>query len=154
MNLTDILASWEQAQAHPQGAKQFSEALGQMAPYSGSVNPLVEKLERGQARVSIEDQPSVRNHLQSVHAIALMNLGELATGLALLSSLPAHAKGIITDLGMSYGKKARGTITAECEWQPPEFSVGDHVCRLEAILTDSDNEEVARARAEWRVRCE
>ena len=43
-----------------------------------------------------------------------MNLGEVATGLAMVAAMPDGARGIITHLGMDYLKKARGPIIAEC----------------------------------------
>ena len=98
----------------------------------------------------MRDRRIVRNHLRSVHAIALMNLGEVATGVAMMSALPEGMRGIITHLEMDYLKKARGSITAEC--RAPQAVAGErHEYDVQADLTDEAGEVVARARARWLI---
>jgi acyl-coenzyme A thioesterase PaaI-like protein len=85
-----------------------------------------------------------------VHAIALMNLGEVATGTAMLVSLPENSRAIITHLAMDYLKKARGAITAECVCVVPETSEQREYA-LEAELANAAGETVAKAHARWLV---
>lgn len=121
-----------------------------MIPYSGSIHPLVVELRPGYAKVQMRDRRAVRNHLHSIHAIALMNLGELTTGLAMTLAMPDGARGIVTGLSMEYLKKARGLLTAECTAPPFDATVsGKHDFR--ADIVDESGDVVARATAHWLV---
>lgn len=119
---TWIREGWRTASRLPGGRKLFSRALGLAIPYTGSIGAEVLALEPGYARVKLEDRRAVRNHLASVHAIALCNLGELAGNLALVASLPDDARFIVTKLGIEFKKKARGQLVAECRCAPPASS--------------------------------
>jgi len=66
------------------GSVVFSRILGLTIPYTGSIKAHVELLEPGHAIVFMKDRRCVRNHLDSIHAIALANLAELSTGLAMI----------------------------------------------------------------------
>lgn len=150
VNPTQLMSVYRTLAKLPGGRRVFSKAVGRAAPYTGTLPFLVEHLEPGFARVRLYDRKGVRNHLNSLHAIALMNLGEVSTGLAMYSTLPPSGRGIITDLGMSYVKKARGRIIAECHAEAPS-EPGRSDVHLEAILRNTNGVEVARARACWRV---
>src|SRR5688572_16003105 len=110
-----IRTSYDKLKDLPMGLAIFSRLIGWMAPYTGTITPRVEKLDSGYARISMDDHRGIRNHLSSVHAVALMNLGEVSTGLALHYDLPEGSRAILTKLSMEYLKKARGKLSAEAQ---------------------------------------
>lgn len=141
---------WARLSPLPGGRSLFSRMLGLMIPYTGSIHPLVLELRPGYAKVQMRDRRAVRNHLRSIHAIALMNLGEVTTGLAMSLAMPDEARGIVTGLSMEYLKKARGVLTAECTAPPFDASVsGRH--DFHAEIVDESGDVVARATAHWLV---
>lgn len=134
----------------PGGHFLFSRFLGLFVPYSGTIYPNVEELKPGYARISIEDRRQVRNHLKSIHAIAMMNLAELVTGLALHYELPKNARGILTNLSISYLKKGRGKLTAECHCEIPQSNAQKEY-ELISEIKNTKQEKVAIARAKWLI---
>jgi len=117
-----IRAAWDRLSPLPGGKILFSKFVGRAAPYTGSIDGRVEVLERGYAKVSMRDRKAVRNHLDCVHAIALLNLAELTGNLALSYTLPDDARFIVAGMSIDYVKKARGTIFGECRVPPVESS--------------------------------
>ena len=147
---TAILRRWQRLSRWPLGKLLFSIAVGRMARYTGTIEPRVQELRPGYARIRMRDRPAVRNHLQSVHAIALMNLAEVTTGLAMLAGMPDDARAIITNLAIEYKKKARGTLEAECAVETPRSNERREYV-LEGVVCDQAGDEVARATARWLV---
>jgi acyl-coenzyme A thioesterase PaaI-like protein len=141
---------WGRLSPLPGGKWLFSRLLGWRAPYTGSMGATVTLLEPGHARVELPDRRRVRNHLDSIHAVALVNLAEVATGLAVLVGLPASMRGILTAFSITYHKKARGRLVAECRCAVPEVRASTDF-DVEAIVTDTAGDVVARATARWRL---
>jgi acyl-coenzyme A thioesterase PaaI-like protein len=120
-----------------------------MVPYSGRLGGIVTLFEPGHVRVELRERRAVRNHLGSIHAVALVNLGELASGLAVMGGLPATVRGIVTGLDVTFSKKARGRVVAESRCGvPPEVPASTPV-DVEATIRDASGELVARVVAHW-----
>lgn len=145
-----IRSTWSRLSPLPGGKRVFSRLIGTLAPYTGTIDPLVVELGPGHARVELEDRRRVRNHLRSVHAIALMNLAEVATGLAISAGLPDDARGILSGLSIEYLKKARGRLTAECDCEIPSGSERREY-EVVGVIRDRSGDEVARATARWLI---
>ncbi len=145
-----LLRLWRILSPLPAGKWIYSRLLGFSVPYTGSVRPRVEELRPGYARVSMRDRRAVRNHLHSIHAIALANLAEVTSGLAMIVALPENSRSIVTAFSIEYLKKARGRLSAECTAPPVDASVeGEH--SIQSVVYDSTGDVVARATARWLV---
>lgn len=145
-----ILEMWERMNRLPAGKTLFSHFLGRMVPYTGSIGARVLELEPGYARVQLSDRRKVRNHLNSIHAVALMNLGEVASGLAFMTGLPKGMRAILTGFEVEFLKKARGTLESECR-SPRVTSTESQDYVVEANITDASKTVVCRVRAKWRA---
>lgn len=145
-----IRSLWDRLKPLPAGPTLFSILVGRMAPYTGTIRPRVLELGDGFARVAMDDRRRVRNHLDSVHAIALMNLGELTTGIALMYGLPGHARAILTRLAIDYYKKARGRLVAESRVTIPDGLEREEL-ELKSVIRDSSGDIVAEVTARWLV---
>ena len=146
-----LLATWRRARSFPLGGTLFMIALGRVVPYSAALGARVISLEPGVVRLRLRDRRGVRNHLGSIHAIALANLGELASGLAMTTALPPDMRSIVTALSVEFRKKARGTLMAESRVTLPSVS-GDTDHDVHAVIRDDASDVVAVVTVRWRLR--
>jgi acyl-coenzyme A thioesterase PaaI-like protein len=144
-----LVKLWEKMNRLPFGAKLFSLFLGWYAPYSGSIGANVEALAAGNVRVSLRDRRKVRNHLKSVHAIASINLGEIVTGLAVLTAITDDMRGIVLGLRSEYKKKARGKLTATAFFELPDPMEDNTPFEVSCEIKDKAGDVVATVTANW-----
>ena len=145
-----VLALWRSLSQLPFGPSLFMFVFGRRVPYSGALGARVRRLDPGRVHLELADRRGVRNHLDSIHAVALVNLGELASGLAMTTALPEGVRGIVLGIDARYLKKARGTLSVDCELTVPEVHENTDF-DVHAEIRDAANEPVARVTVRWRL---
>lgn len=145
-----ILQQWRRFNAFPLGRQLFNRLVGFTVPYAASIQPDILAIEPGLARARIRDRRRVRNHLRSIHAVALINLAEMTANLAMMSIQPGNGRWIVTGLDADFVKKARGPITAECRVADLDRSTPRDVGG-EVTLRDRSGNLVMTARPRWRI---
>lgn len=139
-----VKTTWDRLSGLPGGKRLFSRFVGRAAPYTSTIGAVVTNVSPGHARVVLEDRKAVRNHLDCVHAIALCNLAELTGNVALAYSMPEDSRFIVAGISIEYLKKARGTITGECE-MPPVSSSERREYEVPVVMRDPSGDVVATA---------
>ena len=148
---TAIGVWWRRLSRVPFGRRLFSQLIGWMAPYTATAGARIQDLGPGYSRWTLRDRRKVRNHLNSIHAVALVNLAEVTSGTAMLTALPPGTRGIVTGLSIRYHKKARGTLTAESRCEVP--SIDDDVrYDAHADIRDEAGDLVASADVTWLLK--
>jgi len=150
MNLQKIFSYWDLVSTFPLGKLVFSYFLRFFNPYTGALGAQIDILKCGHAEVILKDKRRNRNHLNSIHAIALSNLGELTSGLAVLSSLKPNTRGIVKHISIDFIKKARGTLRAVCICEVPAISK-DTEFIVHADIFDVDHDCIARISVLWKL---
>lgn len=158
MNISNLYTYWQWLQSKPGGRWLFNRLLRLMNPYTGALHANIQVLRKGYAQLELKDRRGIRNHLNSVHAIALTNLGEFTSGMALLSLFSSNMRGIPVEINIQFLKKARGLLTAECQVSLPEFGPdidpdidSDIEHTVVAEIKNSDNDIVAITRVKWKL---
>ena len=143
-----ILANWKKLKDKPFGKILFSRAVGKLAAYTGTIKALVTDLNPGHCQSLLKERKSNKNHLKSIHAVALINLGEMTSGLAVLSGMTSQVRGILTKMEMEYIIKAKGDLTAECICEIPEVKT-DLDYQVQTTIKNSSGEVVAVGTFYW-----
>ncbi len=152
IDIHQVTSLWKKFSSFPGGKKAFSKIIGFSVPYTGTLGATVVELSRGHVAVELRDRRKVRNHLNSIHAMALANIGEFATGLALQTALEAQQRAILVGFEIQYMKKARGTLRAICDFELSRKDVKQSFDEsVSANIFNAENQVVARVSAKWKV---
>jgi acyl-coenzyme A thioesterase PaaI-like protein len=110
------------------GPRLVASAVSLVAPYFASISPEITLLQPGRCDVKVRNRRAVRNHIGTVHAIAMCNMCELAAGMAIEATLDPSLRWIPRGMTVRYLKKAETDLTATATMLPParDFS-GDVV---------------------------
>lgn len=104
------------------GSEKFSAAIGQVAPYFSTIDPVFVTLRPGFAEIRIANQRKVHNHIGTVHAIALCNGAELVAGTCTDASIPAGARWLPVGMTVQYLAKAKSDIRVVTEAEAVDWS--------------------------------
>lgn len=116
----DVLQIYRRLSSVPGGRVVFTRLFQRMAPYFRTIPVRVESVEPGRATAAMRHTRSVRNHLGTVHAIALCNLAEMLMGLAAEATVPKSHRWIPKAMRVEYLAKASGLMHGEAELTLPE----------------------------------
>ena len=107
------------------GDRLFSFAFSQVAPYFWTIRPRFTVIEPNHAEVVIPKRRGVKNHIGTVHAIALCNGLEAAMGVLAEASIPSDKRWIPKGMEVSYTAKATTDITCIAETDPEQWTGDD-----------------------------
>lgn len=130
----------------PGGRGLFARIICWRAPYFATIRPRFRVLEPGRCEIEIRDRRRLHNHIGTVHAIALCNLAELASGMLTEVTLPTSMRWIPRGMQVEYLAKARGTLRGVAT-AGATLAAADagYVCPVNVSVRDAANTEVFRA---------
>ncbi|MEP3889452.1 MAG: hotdog fold domain-containing protein [Hellea sp.] len=120
------------------GDKAFTQQVVNAAPYFGSIDPILTKLESGCAEVLLKNQKKIHNHIGTVHAIAMCNAAELAAGMATTVSIPENSRWIAKGMTVVYLVKAKTDLRVVTEATEVDFSIEGDVIVPVAAYDEKD----------------
>lgn len=128
------------------GKLLFNILIKFISPYSNSIYPTIEYYDNKKCICSINENRLIKNPFNSIHALALANLGELTSGLLIMERLhKTNRKGIITKINCKYYKKARGKIIATCNINDFKNNT------ILTTLVDSNKNIVCKVTCVWNI---
>ena len=149
-NLPWLYRMWLQCRRWPLGSRLFSWAMNRKIPYSGNLHAHVCELSPGHCLLQIRERKALRNHLHSLHALALANAGELCSGLALHTLLPNHQRGIVLEICSRYLHKARGKLLAQGRVLDPLPETEGEI-RVQGELRNEAGDIVSVTEVRWKI---
>jgi acyl-coenzyme A thioesterase PaaI-like protein len=126
----------------PLGKHAFSLFYQVAAPYFLSIPASVKDVAPGVVHAEMPAVPWTRNHLGTVHAIALCNLAEYTMGAVAEATIPSTHRWVPKGMTVEYKGMARGRMHATATLTLPE-PLGDKFALPVAITVVNDaGEEV------------
>lgn len=137
--MAKLLDLYHRSQAIPVvGGKVFDIAFSQMAPYFATIHPHFKTIKPNYAEVVIKKRRGVKNHIGTVHAIALCNGLEAAMGALAEATIPSNKRWIPKGMDVNYTAKADSDITCIAETDPEQWTSDnpDLPVRVKGVRTD------------------
>jgi acyl-coenzyme A thioesterase PaaI-like protein len=128
----------------PLGRWLFTRIICFKAPYFSNIRPLFQELRPGLARVTMKKRRAVKNHIGTVHALAMGNLCELAAGLVTEASLPLSVRWIPRGMTIEYLQKAETALEATATVEVRDWP-GPSDAPVSVSVKDVKGQEVVRA---------
>jgi len=158
----DIVSWFKRANALPMGTRALDRVLWRVVPFNKSLKPHVLNITPDEVRVELGLSTAAMNHLRSMHAAALVTVGEYSQGLLILANAGnLGAEVILKDLQIEYTAKGRGTVVASAAMtEETRQTIRDGLGRNEnpqVVLTSTvsdvrTGETVATLRGTWKAR--
>ena len=142
--MSTVLSAYNKLHGLPMGNYLFSRIVCLMAPYFKTIRPRFVELKPGYCEIKMKNRRAIRNHLNSIHAIAMCNLCELAGGTALDVTLPAHLRWIPRGMDVKYIKMAKSNLKGTCSIPGDAIKEKGSV-PVTVSVTDTNNTEVMKA---------
>ncbi len=141
--MSQVLTLWQKTQGIPVvGPWAFSFAFGQKAPYFASIRPRFTVVEPNHTELVIPKRRRVKNHIGTVHAIALCNGLEAAMGALAEVTIPADKRWIPKGMEVTYTAKASSDITCVAETDAEQWTSDDPDLPVRVWATREDGERV------------
>ncbi|QFU21617.1 DUF4442 domain-containing protein [Shewanella eurypsychrophilus] len=122
---TKVMALYNKVTRYPFGNKIFSIMVSRMAPYFGTIKPLITELKPNYCECFVKKRHAVHNHIKTVHVIAICNGLEMAMGVMAEASIPHHLRWIPKGMSLDYTAKAGSDIRCVAEVTPEDWVEGD-----------------------------
>jgi uncharacterized protein (TIGR00369 family) len=141
--------------------EKIKSEFGSAVPFARHTGIEILDVGPGLGIAQLKDQARVRNHIGSVHAGAIVTLGETASGVAMLGAFAewlSSIRPVTSELNVAYLKIARGSLTATACTDVPAQELRRCLVNegrsIFNVLVDIANERgivVARLTAKWNV---
>jgi len=123
--MVDTYGLYRRLEAYPQGRRLFSLVFEQAAPYFRTSRPRFTELRPNYAELRIAKRRRVRNHLGTVHVIAICNGLEAAMGALAEATVPRGRRWLPKGMSVDYTAKATSDIRCIAETDPQQWTSGD-----------------------------
>jgi acyl-coenzyme A thioesterase PaaI-like protein len=131
----------------------LSYAIGNLVKYVGTSGVRFEKMTENEVVVSLSNRRKVQNHIQQIHAAAMILLAETASGMVVGMNVPDDRVPVIKTLHADFVKRSKGAMRAVAHLTPEQIS---HIRATEkgdttvaVTVTDEEGKEPILVQAIW-----
>ena len=145
------LKLYKKAINYPFGKKLFGLGICLNAPYFLSIRPKIIEIESNYVEIKIKKRKAVTNHINTVHAIAMCNMAEIAGGLMTEVSVKDKSRWIPSGMTVKYLKKAKTDLTAISDGTGIDWSKEGETL-VPVIIKDKNDETVFTAEITMNIK--